>query len=91
MAISNKKKCQTLINIVVEQVELLKTASAKLQACRQAYIDQSVSPVSTPLDGHVAEISDWIDDVESVADNIIANGFLAYIVPTHSNSALGEI
>ena len=91
MAVADTKKCQTLINIVAEQVKAIKAASAKLQSCRQAYVDQAVSPLGTPLDGHVNEISGWIDDVESVADNIIANEFLNHIVHTHNNKALGDI
>ena len=34
---------------------------------------------------------EWIDDVEAVANNAVANGFTANVVPTHNNKALGEI
>lgn len=91
MARSDKKKCQTLINIVAEQVTLLKQASDKLQRCQAAYQDQNVDPTGTPLEGNVQAIAAWISEVESVANNAVANGFLANVVPTHRNEALGEI
>jgi hypothetical protein len=91
MPLADTKKCQTLINIVAEQVKLLKVASTILLICRQAYQDQNVNPTGTPLDGHILEISNWVDDVELVANNMIANGFINNIVPSHRNKALGEL
>lgn len=91
MALSDKKKCQTLINIVAKQVVLLKQASDKLQRCQAAYQAQNVDPTGTPLEGNIQAIAAWISNVEYVADNAVANGCLADVVPTHRNEALGEI
>lgn len=89
--VADNKKCQTLINVVATCVNDLQVLSGKLQRCRQAYQDQNVDPVGTPLDGNIPAVTGWIDDVVSVADSPVANGFLQHIVEGHENNALGEI
>ena len=91
MAIADSKKCQTLINVAAAKVLELQAVSAKLQALRTAFVAQAVDPAGTPLDGHVAQISAWIDAIDAVATDAVANGLLAAIVPSHRNKALGDI
>lgn len=91
MPVANKKKVQTLINVVCEAVDALKVADDKLGRVRAAYADQEVDPAGTALEGHVAEITGWMDDVKAAADSVVANGFLAHRAPTHRNTALGDI
>lgn len=104
MPIADSKKCQTLINVVAEEVQHLKALDAelvegvsRLERCRQLFQAQGVSPVGTPLDGHLSQISAWIDSLRAVADGFgatttspVAEGFLAHHEPTHRNMALGE-
>jgi hypothetical protein len=91
MAISDNKKCQTLINIIAYSVTDLQRTANKLKACRQAFQTQSVDPTGTPLDGNVSAISTWIDAVDAVATSAVASGFLSHIVAGHENKALGDI
>lgn len=91
MPIADTKKCATLINVAAEEVEKLKTAATRLERCRQLFQDQSVDPTGTALDGNVAQVSAWIDSVRAVADDVVANGLLAHVVPSHRNAALGEV
>ena len=91
MAISENKKCQTLINIAAEQVEVIKAAADRLEAVRALYVAQGVSATGTPLQGHVETVSGWIDSVRSVADAAVPNGLIAARVPSHRNKALGDI
>ena len=91
MAVSDKKKCQTLINVCALRVQELQEIATKLEAYQAAYVAQGVDPTGTALEGHVAQVSAWIDDVRGVADNAIANGFIANYVPTHRNKALGDL
>ena len=88
MPISDKKKCQTLINRCASAVDQLQAMASQLEALRSAYQAQSVDPTGTPLDGHIVVVSEWIDDVRAVADNAVANGLQAHRVPTHRNNAL---
>lgn len=87
--VADTKKCQTLINICAEKVLELTAIATRLESLRTAYQVQSVDPTGTPLDGHVAQVSTWIDAVRAVADSAVANGFIANVVPTHRNQALG--
>ena len=89
MPINDKKKCQTLINEVGLKVQQLQAFATRLGVLRQAYLDQSVDPTGTPLEGHVPEVSAWIDALHAVASDPVANGFVANIVSTHRGTALG--
>lgn len=89
MPISDKKKCQTLINRCAAEAEKLKTAATLLEACRSAYQAQSVDATDTPLAGNVTAVSNWIDSVRACADAAVANAMIAAKVPTHKNNALG--
>ena len=88
MAISDKKKCQTLINKMAEVVEQLQAGADSLKILRTAYQDQNVDPTGTPLAGNVAEVSTWIDQVDVIANGAIATGMMVAKVPTHRNKAL---
>lgn len=88
MAVSDTKKAQTLINKCALIVQRIKGDADELVALRAAYQAQGVDPTGTPLDGHVADVSAWIDAVEGVGDNAVANGLIAAYAPTHRNKAL---
>lgn len=90
MPVADTKKCQTLINVAAEEVIKLKATVTRLERCRQLFQDQSVDPTGTPLDGKVAQVSAWINEVRAVADSPVANALLAHVVPSHRNAALGE-
>ena len=91
MAISDTKKCQTLINVIGQRCIELQAIALDLKAYRTAYIAQSVDPTGTPLEGNVTAASNWIDDVDTAANAAVADGFIANIVPSHGNKALGDI
>jgi hypothetical protein len=78
MPISDKKKCYALINAIVTEVERLQTTATRLKSLRTAYVAQGVDPTGTPLDGHVPSVSNWIDDIDTVANNAIVQGFIAH-------------
>ncbi len=88
MAINDKKKVQSLINLVAEEVEAIKASADRLEALRTKYVTQSVDATGTPLAGNVSGASNWIDSVRAVADAPIANGFLAHRVLSHRGKAL---
>ena len=85
---SDKKKVQSLINLIADEVELIQGATDRLEALRTKYVAQSVDATGTPLDGNVTAVSNWIDDVRTVADAAIATGFIQHRVPTHRGTAL---
>lgn len=88
MPLSDKKKCQSFLNNMGHQAELLQAGVARMKVLRQAYIDQNVDPTGTPLEGNAPAASNWINDLDTLANGAVANGFIAAIVPTHQGNAL---
>jgi hypothetical protein len=89
--VADTKKCQTLINLCAAECLAIKASHARLVAFRQAYQAQGVDPTGTPLEGHVGQVSAWIDAVGVVAADPVANGLIEAAVPSHRNKALGEV
>jgi len=90
MPLSDKKKCQSLINEMGHKAEILQAGVARMKVLRQAYLDQEVDPTGTPLEDNVTAASDWIDALDALANGAVANGFIAAIVPTHTGNALED-
>lgn len=91
MPIGQKKQCQTLINIYAGVVVGLQAEVTKAKAVRQKFIDRGVNPSAHPaLAGHATQLSNWVDAVDAVATNVVAQGLLAARVPSHRNLALEE-
>lgn len=88
MAISDKKKCQTLINLCAAAAQTVKAAATELETYRAAYQAQAVDPTGTPLNGNVTAVSNWINNVRAVADAVVADQMIAAVVSTHRNQAL---
>ena len=91
MPIADKKKCQTMINIVAQEVQKLQASATRLDTLRSLFVAHAPDTTGTPLDGHLPAISNWIDSVRAAADSAVPNAFLAHVVPTHRDKALGEI
>lgn len=90
MPISDKKKCSTFIGVASAEVLKLKSAADRLEHLRSLWQQHMPDTTGTPLDGHVAQISAWIDNVRAVADAAVPNGLVEHRVPSHRNMALGE-
>ena len=88
MPIAARKKCQSFINVIADEVEKLQAVAARLQACRTAFQSQSVDAVGTPLESHLTEVSTWIDAVAADAGSTVATGFIAHRIDTHNACAL---
>ena len=91
MPIADTKKVQTMINIVADEVEKIKTAATRLNQLRSLFMAAGVDVAGTPLEGHLTDVSDWIDAIDAAANAAVPNGFIANRVPSHRAKALGEI
>ncbi len=90
MPIAARKKCQSFINVIADEVEKLQAVAARLEAVGAAFQSQSVDATGTALEGHLTEISDWIDGVAASANSAVATGFVAHRVPTHNACSLED-
>jgi len=91
MELSDKKKVATFIGVAAQAVNDLQASAFRLEHLRTLWGQHNPDVTGTPLEGHVADVSAWIDAVRAVADNAVANGLVEHAVPTHRNMALGEI
>jgi len=88
MAIADSKKCQTLINKAAEAAEQIQQAVAMLKTLRTKFQQHNPDTTGTPLEGNVAAISNWIDDVDNISTNIVATQMIEAKVLTHQGNAL---
>ena len=88
MAVSDTKKCQTLINIMGQQALAVRAAVATMKACRTAYLAAGVDPTGTPLEGNVTLVSNAINSLDAEIEAAVWDGMIAAIVPSHRNMAL---
>lgn len=86
--VSDTKKCQTLINLAGYAAQQLEVLASQLEAYRAAYQAAGVDPTGTALEGNVAAVSAWINDIRACADDPVTAGLIAAIVPSHRNKAL---
>lgn len=88
MAVANKKKAQSLINLAAQEARNFQAAAARLEALRDAFVAQAVNPAGTALEGNTAAANAWIAAVRSVADDPLAGALIAAEVPSHRGLAL---
>ena len=91
---TDAKKCQTMINIMGQQITIVRSAIDAMKAIRATF--QAVNPdtTGTPLDGNVALVNAALNALDSAVNegtnNTVWNAMIAAIVPTHRNKALEE-
>ena len=91
---TDKKKCQTMINIMGQQILVVRAAIDTMKLVRTAFTTISPDPTGTPLEGNVllvnAALSALDAAVNTGTNNAVWNAMIAVIVPTHRNRALEE-
>lgn len=82
--VADTKKVQTLINRMSDVVECMREA----RAIKDAYLAANPSVAGTPLEGNLAAVNAWMNDLFAVADSPIAQSFINNNVPSHRGDAL---
>ena len=90
MPIADTKKCQTLINVIGQEAQAIQIAVAAIKAMRTKFQANDPDVTGTALEGNIAAANTWIDQLDTVANAAVANGFIANISPTHRNTALED-
>ena len=78
------KKVQTLINEAASIIETART----ITALRARYAAANPSITNTPLQGNGAAINQWLDDLETLLADPVADLFVASKVASHRGKAL---
>ena len=84
MAISDTKKVQTLINEAARAIE----AARLISVVRAKYNAATPSITGTPLQGNGAAINTWLDSIEAILADPMADLFVASKVDSHRGEAL---
>lgn len=88
MAVSDSKKCQTMINITGQQMQAMQVALTNILAVKAAFQTHNPDVTGTPLEGNVAAVNNWITSAESLLGSAVVSQMIAAIVPSHRNKAL---
>lgn len=88
MPISDKKKTQSLINHVGLEIEKMRAGLVIIDGYKTKYIDQSVDPTGTPLEGNEAVLLAALTDLNTELQSGVFDTLIAAIVPTHRGVAL---
>ena len=86
--VADAKKVQTLLNLAADAAEAIRLQRDILETVRALYVTANPNITGTPLEGNLAAISTWLDDVKAVADDPVVDGLIAARVPTHRGKAL---
>ena len=81
---SDTKKVQTLINEAADIV----VVARKITALRAKYNTANPSITGTPLQGNGAAINLWLDNLETLLADPVADLFVASKVDSHRGKAL---
>lgn len=94
MAIADTKKCQTMINIMAQQAEIVRAAIETMKEVRATFITVNPDTTGTPLDGNVSYVNDALNALDTAVNSginaTVWSEMIAAIVPTHRNAALEE-
>ena len=94
MAIADTKKCQTMINIMGQQAQIVRAAIETMKEVRATFTTINPDTTGTPLHGNVAYVNDALNALDTAVNSGV-NGtvwtqMVAAIVETHRNAALEE-
>lgn len=82
--LNDTKKVQTLINEAAKAIE----AARKISTIRAKYAASNPSISGTPLQGNGAAINQWLNDLEAVLAQPVADLFVDSKVASHRGQAL---
>jgi hypothetical protein len=88
MPVADTKRCQTMINICAEQMQIIRAAMATIQGVRDTFTALNPNTTGTPLAGNLATINNAINALSAETDKAIWTQLIAAHVPSHQNRAL---
>ncbi len=86
--IADTKKVQTMINVLADQMTIIRSAVATMVAVKTAYITINPDPTGTPLQGNVAAVNTALTALKSETDKALWTTLIKAKVPSHTNNAI---
>ena len=92
MALSDKKKVQTMVNIAAEQIVIIRAAIDSLKDTRTLFLSSCPSLSGTCISGSLASINSALNILDTVVNSgstgTTWNNIEGCHVPSHNNQAL---
>ena len=85
---ADTKKVQTMVNIVAEESQKCRAARDKILAVRAAFQAINPSVAGTPLQGNLAAVNSFIDDLDALLNRAVVDGIIDAYVPSHRGKAI---
>ena len=86
--VATTKIAQSYVNAIAEEAERIKIAAARLSLLRTRWQMGGHSVTGTVLEGRLAAVSTWVDNIVAVADAAVANQAIALRLTSHEGKAL---
>ncbi len=88
MPISDKKKVQTLINRVGNDLADMRARMASINATKALYTAASPDITGTPLEGNLAAVNNALTSLETSLNLAAFTAMINAVVPSHREEAL---
>lgn len=85
---NDTKKVQTMINIVAEQITIIRNAMSTIQDVKSKFQTANPDVTGTPLDGKVSSVNTAISDLQTETDKSIWTEIIDAYISTHRGQAL---
>ncbi|KKK92621.1 hypothetical protein LCGC14_2701100 [marine sediment metagenome] len=90
MAIADKKKVQTMVNISAEEILKIRKALERIKQVRAAFQTHNPVVTGTALENRVAALNASLNALDIQANLAVWNDIVGGVVPSHRNKALGD-
>ena len=88
MALFDKMKCQSLINVYAIQMEIVRNAVVTMNNTRDLFVIADPDTTGTPLEGNLVTLSSALDALKAEVEKSIWKQLIAAKVPSHRGKAL---
>ena len=88
MALSDRKKIQTLINRTADAMSRIRDDVAVLEDYKARYVASGADPTGTPLEGNVTALNTALASLRIEVDSVVWSTLIAAKVDTHRGQAL---
>lgn len=88
MPIADKKKVQTLINAIANNIETMRDAMQNIKDIRSLYNTANPDVTGTPLEGNLATINNAINSLDTELQGVVWNAVINAKVPSHRGETL---
>ena len=88
MPIADKKKVQTLVNVMGKQMQIMRGALVAMQSVKTKFDMANPNVIGTSLPGNVSALNGALSALQDAVNKNIWTQIIAANVPTHRNKAL---